>query len=51
MATHIGLWIGSLTMIAGLLMMFDVVRTMWGNTNPDEVVKSGALIDFIAGLF
>ncbi len=50
-ATHVGLWIGSLTMIAGLLMMFDVVRTMWGNTNPDSVVKSGALIDFIAGLF
>ncbi|QDT49744.1 hypothetical protein Pan258_37990 [Symmachiella dynata] len=51
MATHIGLWIGSLTMIAGLLMMFDVVRTMWGNSNPDSVVQSGALIDFIAGLF
>jgi len=50
-ATHIGLWIGSLTMIAGLLMMFDVVRTMWGNSNPDSVVQSGALIDFIAGLF
>jgi len=50
-ATHVGLWIGTLTMIAGLLMMFDVVRTMWGNTNPDSVVKSGALIDFIAKMF
>lgn len=51
MATHVGLWIGSLVMVAGLLMMFDVVGTMWGDTKPDSSVTPGVLIESIANMF
>lgn len=48
---HVGLWIGTAVMAIGLLMMFDVVRNMWGDAQPDATVGIGSLIDTLSGIF
>ncbi len=51
LGTKVGLWIGTLTMVVGLVMMYDVVNTMWGDAKPDQEVQTGVLINFFSGLF